>query len=387
MTPMLLKRGAGAFAFVALFSAIAHAAPAPEAVGAALVAAVGAEGTGTLTFASATGSGDSVTLSTVKIVSPHGDETFTIPTIVLSGVADRPAGGYSASGLTFDNGTGSARGRTVTWATGALSDVTIPTPDEMKGTTALRPFRTMTVANISMTGKDFAAPATIASIDTAFGDVVGDAPSSVHVHVAKIDLPLDALSNNVAGTIAGMLNYKSVVADLTIDSTYDATAHTGELKALTLDIANVGKLTLAVKASDISPAALAAKAEAQAHAAGQPDTAHTGVKLDSVSVRLDNAGVIERLLDMQAQMIGGSRDDARQMVLTGALPFALSFVDSTTFRDQFTAALTTFLKDPHSFTVTLAPGSPVLFGAVVHAALHKPGTLPDLLSASVEANN
>jgi hypothetical protein len=237
----------------------------------------------------------------------------------------------------------------------------------------------MTVAGISVTAKDMPAPATIGSVDTTFGDVVGDAPSSVQVHVAKIDLPVAALGNTVAGTVVGMLNYKSVEADLTIDSTYDAATHTGNLKALTLDVANVGKLTIAIKASDISPDAIEARAKAQA--------THSGAKLDSVSVRLDNAGVVERLLDMQAQMIGGSRDDARQMVLTGALPFALSFVDSTTFRDQVTAALTTFLKDPHSFTVTLAPAAPVPFGAVMHTALHKPGTLPDLLAASVTANN
>jgi len=388
MRPMLLQRAAGAFALFAMLAATAHAAPAPQAVGAALAAAVGAEGTGTLTFDSATGSGDTVTLSAVKIVSPHGDETVTIPAIVLTGVADRPAGGYSAASLTFDKGSGTARGRTITWATGVLSDVTIPTPDEMKGTTALRPFRTMTVANISVTGKDFATPATIASVDAAFGDVVGDAPSSIHVHVAKIDLPLDALGNGMAGTLAGMLAYKSVQADLTIDSAYDAAAHTGEIKALTLDVANVGKLTLAVKASEVSPAAIAAKAAVQAtQPAGQPQTTHSGVKLDSVTLRLDNAGVVERLLDLQAQTLGGSRDDVRQMVLTGALPFALSFVDSPAFRDQFTAALTTFLKDPRSLTIRLAPGAPVAFGAVLHTALHKPGALPDLLSASVEANN
>jgi hypothetical protein len=380
MRPTLLQRAAGAALLFAALAAPAHAAPAPQAVGAALAAAVSAEGTGTLTYDSATGSGDSVTLANAKIVSPHGDETITIPAIVLTGVADRQPGGFNAAGLAFDKGSAIARGRTLTWATGAMSDVTIPTPEEMKGTTALRPFKTMTISAISVAGKDFTTPATIASVEAAFGDVVGDAPSSVHVHVAKIDLPLDGVgTSSFAGAFLGMLNYKSIEADLLIDSTYDAASHTGELKALTLDIANVGKLTIAVKASDVSPGALAAKAQAE--------TTHTGVKLDSVSVRLDNAGVVERLLDAQAQTMGGTRDDVRQMVLTGLLPFALSFVDSPTFRDKFTAALDTFLKDPHSLTVTLAPSQPVPFGAVMHTALHKPGTLPDLLAASVEANN
>jgi hypothetical protein len=357
----------------------ATAAPDPKAVGAALVAAADAEGTGALTFGGASGSGDTVTLSDVKIVSPHGDETMTIPALVLTGVAERQPGGFTAAGLAFDKGSALARGRTVTWATGAMSNVTIPTPDEMKGTTAIRPFKTMSVASIAITGKDFPTPATIASVDTSFGDVAVDAPSSIHVHIAKIALPLDQVGTGVAAAVLGMLDYKSVEADLTVDSTYDAVAHTGELKSLTLDVANVGKLTVAIKASDISPGVIAAKATAQ--------TAHTGVKLDSVSLRLDNAGVVERLLDAQAKMLGGSREDVRQMVLTGALPLALSFVDNAQFRDKFSAAADTFLKDPHSFTLTLAPATPVAFGTVVTTALHKPGTLPDLLAAGVEANN
>jgi hypothetical protein len=363
-----------------LFAAVsAEAAPAPEAVGAALAAAVSAEGTGILTFGSATASGDGVTLSDVKIVSPHGDETVSIPRIVLGGVADRQPGGYTAATLAFDKGSAVARGRTLTWATGAMSDVVIPTPAEMKTATVLRPFKAMTIASIAITGKDFATPATIASVDTAFGEVVGDAPSSVRVHVANIQIPADAITNSLAGAVVSMLDYKSFQADLTVDTTYDAAAHTGELKALTLDIANVGKLTIGVKASGVSPDAIAAKA-------GAPAT-HTGVKLDSVSLRLDNAGVVERLLDMQAKMLGGSRDDVRQMVLTGALPFALSFVDNTTFRDKFTAATDAFLKDPRSFTITLTPAQPMAVGEVMHTALHKPGTLPDVLNANVQANN
>jgi len=376
MKAPLLLSAAGAFL---LFTTVAEAAPAPQAVGAALAAAVGAEGTGTLTFGAATGTGDAVTLSDVKIVSPHGEETVTIPAIVLTGVADRQPGGYTAASLTFDKGSAIARGRTIAWATGAMSTVTIPTPAEMKTTTVLRPFSAMKLASIAITGKDFATPATIASVDTAFGDVVGDAPSSVHVHVANIQIPADAITNSLAGAVVGMLDYKSFTADLTVDTTYDAVAHTGELKALTLDIANVGKLTVAMKASGVSPDAIAAKA-------GAPAT-HTGVKLDSVSLRLDNAGVVERLLDMQAKMLGGSRDDVRQMVLNGALPFALSFVDNTAFRDKFTAATDAFLKDPHSFTITLAPAQPMAVGEVMRTALHKPGTLPDVLNAGVQANN
>jgi hypothetical protein len=106
-----------------------------------------------------------------------------------------------------------------------------------------------------------------------------------------------------------------------------------------------------------------------------------------MTVRLDNAGFVERMLDMQAQMLGGTRDDVRSQLVDGALPFALSFVKNVAFRDQFQAAVQTFLQDPHSLTITFAPAKPVPLGEVMRTAARSPTALPDLLSPSVEANN
>jgi hypothetical protein len=356
-----------------------EAAPAPQAVADMLTAAIAATGHATLTYAGVAGSGDTVTLSSVKLASSNASEIIAIPTLVVSGVASRQPGGFTATGIAFANGTATARGEVATWANASLADVIVPTPVEIRGHAGLRPFKTVTMSTIGISGANITTPVAAASLTAEVGDVLDDAPSSIRMHVTGINIPMDLAANTVAGTVVGMLDYKSLLADVTMDSVYDTGAHTVTVKALTIDVAQVGKITIAGKASGFSVRALAdSQHSADARAAAQ---------LDALSVRLDNVGFVERLLDMQAKMLGGSRDDVRAQLVDGALPFALSFVDNAAFRDQFLAAVTVFLKDPHSLTITFAPAKPVPLGQVLRTAAHRPGTLPDLLASTVEANN
>jgi len=281
--------------------------------------------------------------------------------------------------LILTRGSATARGETAKWTTGSLAGVVIPTPDEIKGHGKFRPFKAVAMSALALSGTDIATPVVAASFAANIGDVVDGAPSTILVHVTGVKVPMELAANTLAGTLVGLLDYKTLLADVTMDSAYDTAAHTAAINALTIDIADVGKITIAGKASGFSVRALAdSQHSADARAAAQ---------LDALSVRLDNAGFVERLLDMQAKMLGGTRDDVRAQLVDGALPFALSFVDNAAFRDQFLAAVTVFLKDPHSLTITFAPAKPVPLGQVMRAAAHRPGTLPDLLTPTVEANN
>lgn len=371
---------AAAFGLLLLLAAPAvEAAPAPQAVADALTAAIAATGRATLAYGGVSGSGDSVTLSAVKLTSAGGHEVVSVPALILTGVADRQPGGFTAAGVAFDQGNATSRGKTTTWATAALTGVVIPTPDEVKSQATYRPFASAAIATLAFSGADIATPVEVASVTADVGDIVAGAPGSIRVHLAGIKLPMDLAANSVAGTVVGMLNYKTLTADVTMDSAYDTGAHTATLNGLVIDVTDVGKITISAKASGLSVGALADKDSAPA--------ARSAARLDALSVRIDNAGVVERLLDMQAQMLGGTRADVKTQIIGGALPFALSFIDNAAFRDQFMAAMTTFLNDPHSFTVTFAPASPVPLGEVMRTALHRPGTLPDLLSPTVQANN
>jgi hypothetical protein len=373
-----MKSAAAACGFFFLAAFGGQAAPTPDAVAAALVAAVAATGEGTLTYDSVAANGDVVTLTNVKVTSPHSNAA--VPSLTVTGAADRTGGGFTATHVAFDNGTATSRGDTVTWATASLDDVIVPSADEVKARAKVRPFAKVNFGGMAVSGDTLAAPIAVGTLAVDVGPIADDTPSNILVKASGVKLPTALIANSMAGAIVAMLDYDTVNADITMDSAYDTKADTVAVHLLSVDAAGIGKLTVTGKASGLSLKGFTGDATKQKEA-------RAAARLDGLTVRIDNAGVVERMLDMQAQLLGGSRDDVRSQLVDGALPFALSFVKNAAFRDQFQLAVTTFLNDPKSLTITFAPAQPVPLGEVIRTAGRSPTALPDLLSPTVQANN
>jgi hypothetical protein len=386
-----------------LLAAPALAAPSADDVGKALAAAFGATGQATLTYSGAAASGDAVTLNDVKIVevvpppaptkaapdttttataappAPPPPATVVIPALVLSGVAERSGGGFTAAHLEFDNGTATAHHEQVAWTTAGLDTVVVPSAAEVTARTKIRPFAAFAVAGITISGKRFATPVTLASASGTIGDITAAAPAAVHWEAHGLKLSPALLANSYVGAFITMLNYDSVTADMMFDGTWDTNADQVTLTSFSIGAPDMGKITVSGKVSDLAVRDLSDPAKAK--------NARAAAKLDQITLRLDNSGFIEHMLDMQAEMLGGTRDDVRTQITTAALPFFLGFVKNAAFRDQAQKAFDDFLADPHSLTITAAAPEPVPLGEAMRAAVHAPGTIPDLLGLSVTANN
>ena len=373
-------RSAACGLFLVATLAPARAAPDAETVAALMAAAVAATGEATLTYDSVAADGDTVTLTGVKLTATAEDgNVVAVPALIVNGVSERATGGFTATRMTFDGGTAAARGNAASWTTAAVEEVVIPSAEEIKARATVRPFKRIAFAGLNLAGVDFAAPIDAATAAVEIGDVAADAPANVLLRATGVKLPTALLTNSLVNTVVGMLRYDEFLADITMDSEYDGARDTVIIHALTLDAANVGKITIAGKASAFSLRGLTDReksAEARANA-----------RLDSLTVRIDNAGFVERMLDMQAELLGGTRDDVRAQLVLGALPFALSFVKEEAFRDQFLAAMTAFLENPQSLTVTFAPSTPVPLGKAMRTAARSPADLPGLLAPTVQANN
>ncbi|HVY19532.1 MAG TPA: hypothetical protein VHA70_05575 [Bauldia sp.] len=395
---------AGGLAFLAVV-APALAAPSADDVGKALAAAVAATGQATLTYSGAAASGDTVTLSDVKIVevapsaapapaptkaaaetttpaapsAPPAQSAVTIPALVLSGVAERSGGGFTATHLEFDNGTTTARHEQMTWTTAGLDTVVVPSAAEVTARAKIRPFAAFSAAGITISGRRFATPVTLASVSGSIGDITAAAPAAIHWEAHGLKLSPALLANSYVGAFITMLNYDSVTADMVFDGAWDTNADNVTLTSFSIGAPDMGRITVSGKVSDLSMRGIADPAKAK--------DARAAAKLEQVSLRLDNSGFVEHMLDMQAQMLGGTRDDVRAQITTAALPFFLGFVKNAAFRDEAEKAFTAFLADPRSLTITAAAPQPVPLSEAMRAALHAPGTIPDLLGLSVTANN
>jgi hypothetical protein len=376
--PGWLSLRAAACGALLLSAAPSFAAPEPQAVADQLVAAVAASGEGALTYQSVTGSGDAVALSGIKLTAADGTVN-TAPSLAITGLADRPAGGYTATRITFDHGTTVGHGDTITWQGGALDDVIIPTAEEVKTRQHVRLFRAISFTNLNISGGDVSAPVDAATFSLDVGEMAQGSPTNIVLRATGVRLPAALLTNSVASALISMLDYKEFVADISMDGEYDSGTNTVTCRALVVDVPAVGRITVSGRASGVSLRDVADRAKTK--------EARAKTRLDTMTVRIENAGFVERMLDMQAQMLGGTRDDVRSQLVDGALPFALSFVENETFRTEALVALSAFLADPRSLTITFAPAEPVPLGQAIRTAARRPGALPDLLAPRMQANN
>jgi hypothetical protein len=303
---------------------------------------------------------------------------MTIPTLVITGAAERSPGGFTAKAMTFDNGSGVNDGDTVKWQKGSLSDAVVPSADEVKAKAKLRPFSTLSLAGINVTGPDMKAPVDVASMDLAIGDIVDGTPSDITLKTVGVKLPGALFDDPEVQSVLQALGYTDFVLGLTLDGGFDTAADSVNVRSLAVDITNVGKIGITGKFSGISVRALT-------------DTTKSGeatskAKLDNLTLRFDNAGVVERALDMQAKSTGSTPKEVVDE-FTNALPFMLTLIGNEAFEGKVAKAASDFLHAPKSITVKASPATPVPLEEIGSAISDDPSKLPDLLVVDITANN
>lgn len=363
---------------IALTSPV-FAAEDAESIARSFSDAVSASGRATVTYDQASSEASTVTLSNVVIAAGDGS-SVTIPSLVFSGVEPRQAGGFIADEVLANNGNIAGENRTVAWETATFGQVTIPSHDEIAAAASITPFLEVSLGALTLTDKRLAAPLTLASVSTTVTSAPDGSPAGLAVDADGLTIPVSLFAGSVPGMLLQMMQYQELVADIDLEGTYDAATDIGVLQTLTLDSRDAGKITVRGAFSGL------ALAEAASPDAEISKDARADARLDRLSVRIDNYGFVERMLDAQASMLGGSRDDIRNQLISGALPLALSFVKNEPFRAEFLAAATAFLQNPQSLTIAFQPAEPVPLGQFVRTLTRSPTALPDLLSPAVEAN-
>jgi hypothetical protein len=362
---------------VGLGTGQAFAADADE-IAKALVAAFTASDKTEASYADASANGDDVTINDLK-VSGEGD-TITIPAVVITGAETRDKGGFTAKSISLDGGTlVTDKQQTIKWETASIDDAVVPSPEEIKAKAHKSPFGKASASKIDISGGDLPAPIDIDQFDVSVGAGDDGTPNQFTTSINGIKVPQALFSDQQATAMLSALGYtEGFNVSVSVDGGYDHTTDTLTLKTFTVDTADVGKLTIDGKFSGMPLSKLT-----DDNAAG--DLASKG-KLESFHLRFDNSGIVEKVLDMQAQQSGMKRADMVSQ-FTGALPLLLNFIGNEAFQGKIVTAVTTFLNDPKSITLSAAPSAPVGFDAIMSAFTAARETIPDLVGADISANN
>ncbi|MCP4385943.1 MAG: hypothetical protein GY798_31820 [Hyphomicrobiales bacterium] len=379
MSPRLRSAALGSAAlYLTLGAGQAFAADATE-VADAIVAAMQANGDSQAKYESASASGDAITVAGFSATNKDGS-VLSAPAIVITGAEMRDQGGFTADDVTFDDGKVVDNDSVVSWQAASVSNPTVPSADEIKAKTRMSPFSAMELAGLSIEGDDLPVPLTIESVNAVVDIDDEGNPRDFDVKIADIGLAAEIIGQEPEmAAVLGQLGYGSgFIVDLDMAGAYETDGDIFTLRNFTLDAADVGTLNLAGKIIGVSPGKIADT--------GRPDQAAADGLLDNLTIRFDNAGVVERVLDMQAQQMGMPREDFVAQI-TGGLPFMLNVLGNPAFQEKVAAAADTFLKDPKSITLTLTPPAPVKFMDIGGAAMSAPQTLVDTLAADISANN
>lgn len=352
----------------------ALAAPDAGQVADALVAAATANGRVEATYDDATASGDTITISDFKIIRTDA-KTITLPSVVVTGAAMRTPGGFTAASIAFDGGTAKRGEDIVTWKTGIVEDAIVPSADEIKAETDFRPFGKLLVSSLSIAESNLAKPVTADEIRVVMDSDADGYPTAFAAQISGIQFSAEVLKDHpYEKAMVDALGYEEFDVNVNAAGAFDRQSDAMTLETLTINAAEVGTVSITARFSGMSPGTIAAtRLDAEAR---------SDAKLDHLRIRFDNAGVVERALDMHAALIWGSRADAVAQV-NAALPLVLNFVGNDAFQAKVTTAVQTFLADPQSIAFSAEPAEPVSLEQILKSSR---SGLPDLLSADVSAN-
>lgn len=153
---------------------------------------------------------------------------------------------------------------------------------------------------------------------------------------------------------------------------------------------DMASFTFSYGASDI-PIAVMAEMQAAQRTGRPPDfnalmPQLMNVSLSGFKIRFEDASITKKLLPLIARMQG--MDEAAMVANAGAMmQLSLMQLKNQAFTDQVVGAVNTFLKDPKSITLSLAPAAPLKVQQIMTLDPANPGAAVDLFGASVTAND
>ncbi|HEY9056806.1 MAG TPA: hypothetical protein VIN77_06615 [Aurantimonas sp.] len=217
--------------------------------------------------------------------------------------------------------------------------------------------------------------------DFDFGDFTADLTTGEDAEATKAVQEIGY--GKLSGTIAG-------------SATWNPTSGLLELDPFDIEVKNAGDLSVTYGISGYTPAFIESLQQLQQQMAASPDNQQASgmavmglisqLYLNSAEITFVDDSLTGKLLDYYAGKNGQTREQLIQG-LTGMLPMFLSYLQNPEFQKAVTDAVTAYLTDPKSLSISIDPANPVPVTQLIGAAMGAPQTLPSVLSLTVSAND
>jgi hypothetical protein len=336
-------------------------------------------------------SGDTVTITGLATtINENGDAaTLSIASTAITGGVLADDGGLSAGALAMSqvrvDGKDDGDDIAITVETITIADPVLPSAASVgksaSGTVAPG-YSRAELSDILIDGGD-QGRIPVARVVASIERMDGDLPTAGSVDLEGIRISQDMLDDDEKETLAE-LGYEELTLSAGFSGDWDP--ESGRLDVTRLTVG--GNTSATIDASLVLGGLTREVVEQLDQAQGDTSQAMAlmqGLTLERLTMRIDNASLVDRVLESQAKSSGMSRADFVAQV-TGALPMMLSVLNNADFQTKVAAAGTTFLKDPKSLSAVAAPANPLPLAQVMGTAMMAPQMLPDILDLTITAN-
>ncbi len=331
-----------------------------------------------VSFAEAFERGGQVVIVNLAVGLPEDAGTAKFTETVLEAPAENGDGTIEAATVTMTDGTIEGDDVNGSVSNAVMTDVTILPADIIKAGSLDQGilYRTAIVTGLRFLPKDDFGEVTVEKMQIETSNVIDYQAQATRGTVTGIRIPVE---NAPLGPMSPQsLGYEEIVLDANWDGARDPDSQVATIDTLAIAMRGGGSLTLSGELGNV-PAVRPKEPQESMMTLSQ-------LTIQSLKIRYSDDSLAGKILEAAAAKQGTTRELYAQQ-LAGALPFFLSMIQNPAFQNKVATAVGQFLTDPKSLTIAVQPERPVsgaeLFGLVQTA----PQTLPDVLGATIEANN
>lgn len=339
--------------------------------------------------------GADVVMTGLTYVPPGADaKPVKVGEVNFTGVEEDDDGGYTVENVTFPDINTTDKETTFT-ATGlSISGLYIPADPAEKSVDTLAPFESANSGKITVSekGKEVFSLESIEATATVRDDETG---VDYNWKAAGMKADLSQSPDPKTKDAVEKLGLQTLEGDFEIGSSWTLDKGTMAIDAISFDFKNVGKLKIAATVSGLT-LDLIKKLEETSKQMNDPATKDAaGLQLmglmqqltfDSAEIRFDDASITKRALDYAGQQQGVTGQQLADS-LKAMAPMMLAQLNVPELQNAVATAVSAYLDDPKSFTVSAKPSAPVAFPMIMGAAMGAPNTIPQMLGVKVSAND
>ena len=353
-----------------------------------------------MSFDSAEEDGDNVVLRGVRFSAPSDEDSEKIDEITFENVTGSTAEGWTVERVPIadidetEEGTRSTVTGIVIEGLQLVGTEATDTPAAMAFSDLYFDRAGVASVNVEKDGEEVFS-LTDASMENVIADD-GTFTSDFDFGTFSADFVAASRDSPESAATARELGYETLAGNISGTATWNPETGLLQLDPFDIELDDAGNLSFTYALSGYTPAFIESLSQLQQQMAANPEGQSAAgmammglvsqLYLNAADLVFIDDSLTDKLIDYYAEENGQTREELIEG-LVGMLPGMLSYLQNPTFQEEVISAVTTFLNDPQSLSITIEPTAPVPATQVIGAAMGAPQTLPGVLALSVSAND